>query len=163
MAGQAVLAVLGLIADVAGIALGIVPLALQLPEAKPPQSIVRVAIGLSDSTKLGGNIPGITVWNENGDNLGHAVVSRTSAAAGTYADVPVDQKSNQQPTYLRVEGGSDSICVAYLGHSWPDGSKRGWLGDMGKLCGKQWYYSNVYINQANGTAYKVCSCKFFRD
>jgi hypothetical protein len=149
----AILNVLGLIS---GLVLGIIPLSLPLPEIQSgPQSIVRVAIGLSDNSQLGGDIPGITVWNENGDRLGSVNPSSNKVEVGSYVDITVSQSSNQQPTYMRVEGGSDSICVAYLGHSWPDGTKRGWLGDMGKLCNKQWYYSTLYVTEANGSQYTV--------
>jgi hypothetical protein len=149
----AILNVLGLVSS---LILGIIPLSLPLPEVqKGPQSIVRVAIGLSDKPMLGGDIPGITVWNEQGDMLGSVNPSSNKVEAGSYVDIAVSQSSNQQPTYMQVEGGSDSICVAYLGHSWPDGTKRGWLGDMGKFCNKQWYYSTLYVTEANGSQYTV--------
>jgi hypothetical protein len=152
-----ILNVLGLIS---GLVLGILPLSLPLREVQnAPQSIVRVAIGLSDgpfnNSKLKGDTPGITVWNENGERLGSVKPSSNKVEAGSFVDITVSQSSNQQPTYMRVEGGSDSICVAYLGHSWPDGTKRGWLGDMGKLCNIQWYYSSVYVTEANGSQYTV--------
>ena|ERR1700753_861357 len=122
------------------------------------QSIVRIGIGLYDGVNiLGGDTPGITVWNEDGDRLGTTQASTQQVKDGSFVDIIVPQNPpNQQPTYLKVEGGRNSICMAYISHTWPDGTKRGWLGDIGNMCDKQYYYSNIYVTEANGTQYKVC-------
>jgi hypothetical protein len=134
--------------------LQIVPL-IDAPAANS-RSVVRVAAGLADSPKLGGNIPGITVWNDVGKRLGSVGLSGGQVAAGSFVDITVPQNvPGAQPTYVRVEGGRDSVCVAYIGHVWPDGQKRGWLGDMGKLCRREFYYSSVYVTLQNGTQYTV--------
>lgn len=131
--------------------------------AADSQSTVRIAAGLADSPKLGGDIPGITVWNDVGKRLGSMGAPGGQVQAGSFVDITVPQNvAGAQPTIVRVEGGSDSICVAYIGHVWPDGQKRGWLGDMGKLCNKEFYYSSVYVTLSNGTQYTVrrlCKCK----
>jgi hypothetical protein len=156
MAGV-VLAVMDVFGFLFSGALGVLQI---LPLADSPnadfQSTVRIAAGLADSPKLGGDVPGITVWNELGTWLGHVGLSGMQVQAGSFVDIVVPQtQAGAQPTFLRVEGGSNSVCVAYIGHVWPDGQKLGWLGDMGKLCGQQYYYSSLFVTESNGTHYTV--------
>jgi hypothetical protein len=154
--GLKILGAIGDIADIGAFLIDILDLILPLAVPKPgPQSTVRIAVGLHNTDDLGGNVPGVQLWNENGEPLGSAGVSNDKFGSGTFTDIVVNQKSNQQPTNLQIQGGSDSICIAYIGHTWPDGTKRGWLGDMGRYCDKQWYYSSVYVTQSNGSAYTV--------
>ncbi|KAF2665822.1 hypothetical protein BT63DRAFT_459400 [Microthyrium microscopicum] len=147
-----ILSVIGLVLDgILGI-IQILPIISVVPQGA--QSIVRIAAGLHEEEKLGGDIPGITVWNENGKRLG-SVKQSGQIEAGSFADIAVPQTPpGQQPTYLRIEGGKKSICVAYIGHAWSDGTQLGWLGDMGSQCGKQFYYSDVIVHRSNGTQYK---------
>jgi hypothetical protein len=159
MAGL-IINVIGIINDIGNIVLGILQL-VPLDANKVSsgsESIVRVGVGIYDSeSQLGGDTPGITVWNENGHRLGSTQPSINQIDAGSFLDIVVPQNPpDQQPTYLKIEGRNNSICVAYLSHTWPDGIKRGWLGDMGSQCGMQWYYSKIYVTEANGTQYQVC-------
>jgi hypothetical protein len=126
------------------------------------QSIVRVCAALyEDISDFGGDTPGITLWNEDGKRLGSTIPSTEQVEAGSFVDIVVPiNPPNQQPTYLKIEGGANSVCVAYISHTWPDGTKRGWLGDIGKQCGKQWYYSDIEVGQANGTEYKASGSSF---
>ena len=41
--------------------------------------------------------------------------------------------------------GNDAICIAAIGATLIDGSKWGWVGDWGKICGLNWYYSGVKV------------------
>lgn len=158
---MAALVVLDIVALVADLVIGIIQIIPLLNTHNVPDgstSIVRVGIGLYNTSSLGGDIPGITVWNEDGRRLGKVPTQGgKKVEAGSYVDIVVPQNpAKLQPTYVKIEGGNDSVCVAYFGHAWPDGTRRGWLGDMGKMCGREWYYSNTYVTQANGTQYKVC-------
>lgn len=155
MSAAVVIEVVALIAEIGLGILQILPL-IESNSAPGAQSIVRIGIGMfNGSDNFGGDVPAITVWNEDGKRLGKAQPKGT-IESGSFADVVVPQSSaNVQPTYVKVEGGSNSICIAYIGHAWPDGTKRGWLGDMGKHCNRQYYYSNVYVTQSNGTQHKV--------
>ena len=58
-----------------------------------------------------------------------------------------DYGSGEEPTYLQVLGKDDAVCIAYIGQTWPDGQQRGWLGDVGRGCGKRWFYSNVEVGE----------------
>jgi hypothetical protein len=162
MAAAVALEVFGLFAD--GI-LGLVDLLLPPPEipTSPLQqghSLLRFGIGLNSSVSqsLGGTIPSVKVWNEEGILMGSAVGSPSrDIKPGTFQTVEVfhnDSYLYQQPTYLEISGGSDAVCLAYIAQTWPDGTQLGWLGDMGKYCGTQWYYSNLFVSTKNGT-YKV--------
>jgi len=53
--------------------------------------------------------------------------------------------AGEQPTYVQLNVGNDALCIAYLSHTWADGTQRGWLGDMGQACGQSWYYSDVIV------------------
>jgi hypothetical protein len=150
----AIMDVIGFLLDGAMGVLQILPL-VDAPAANS-QSTVRIAAGLWNSPDLGGDIPGVTVWNDAGKRLGGTGPPGGEVQAGSFADVVVQlNEPGAQPTYLRLEGGVNSICVAYIGQVWPDGQMRGWLGDMGKLCGWQYYPSDVYVTLPNGTQYTV--------
>ncbi|KAH8656591.1 hypothetical protein BGZ60DRAFT_144656 [Tricladium varicosporioides] len=156
---MAALVVLDIVALVADLVIGIIQILPLLDTHNVPEgstSIVRVGIGLYNTSSLGGDVPGITVWNEDGKKLGNVPTHKgTKVEAGAYVDIVVPQNpAKLQPTYVKIEGGNDSVCVAYIGHAWPDGTRRGWLGDIGKVCGREWFYSNTYVTQPNGTQYK---------
>lgn len=162
MAAAVALEVFGLF--VGGL-LGIVDLLLPPPEipTSPLQqghSLLRFGIGLNSSVpqSLGGTIPSVRVWNEEGVLIGSAVgAASRDIQPGTFKTVEVvhnDSYLFQQPTYLEIAGGSDAVCLAYIAQTWADGTQLGWLGDMGKYCGTQWYYSNLFVSTKNGT-YKV--------
>jgi hypothetical protein len=84
---------------------------------------------------MGGTIPSLRVYNENKELI------KTSASdnyntinEGQFTTVTVYQNSSgsfQQAPFLQVAWGSDDICIAYLGQTWADGTKLGWLGDVG--------------------------------
>lgn len=124
-------------------------------------SLLRIGIGLNKTSteSLGGTIPSIKVWNEDKVQIGQALGSpATYVENGTFTTVTVhhdDGYTFQQPAYVEVSGGPDAVCIAYVAQTWPDGTQLGWLGDMGKFCGAEWYYSNVFISTKNGSMHKV--------
>jgi len=168
---------------VLGNVLGIVPLLGNSNLTPDPLTaenpLVRIGIGLpsrlndpssstssncSDSSNYrttGGTIPSLRVYNENKELIGHSSPDYyNTISEGQFTTVTVYQNSSgsyQQSPFLQVTGGSDDICIAYLGQTWADGTKLGWLGDVGKFCGARWYYSNLFVEMRNGTMYKVRS------
>jgi hypothetical protein len=166
---------------VLGNALGIIPLLGNSNLTPDPlsagNSLVRIGIGLpttlngpssSESSNsshyrtMGGMIPSLRVYNENKEVIGTSASDNyNTISEGQFTTVTVYQNSSgssQQAPFLQVAGGSDDICIAYLGQTWADGTKLGWLGDVGKFCGARWYYSNLFVVMQNGTMNKVrCS------
>jgi hypothetical protein len=167
MAAAAVINVIGAVASVLGI-VGFVK--TNLP-ATPDEdhSALRIAVGLTGNLS-GGDTPYIAVFNEKKEFIGYwnwvDYIFKPSEAyidAGGFKDISVTQscdkcKKGQQATWLQLfqqPEGLDGICIAYLAQTWADGNNRGWLGDMGKLCGRSWYWSDIIVGDAS-KQYKVC-------
>ena len=116
-------------------------------------SVVRVGIALNDKdngpTQADGEAPTLVAFDEKQDYLGTSDwIANSHVNGGTYVDVVVHQievSQGKSPTYLQVLGHRDAVCVAYVGQTWPDGEQRAWLGDLGRSCGKGWFYSNVEV------------------
>lgn len=122
-------------------------------------SAVRVAVALNSGgnrpspwdgpTQADGGFPAILAFNEIGDYIGASDWEhRPKIESGGFEDVVVHQEAlgpSQQPTYLQFFAGNDAICVAYISQVWPDGQSRGWLGDIGHACGRDWYYSHITV------------------
>lgn len=128
----------------------------------PPQttpsaatSHIRIGVGLngyyqgqylSDSD---GAVKGIRVYNEDkqliGTGKGDGVIP-----SGGYQDISINQskRPGQQPTYLQLNAGTNALCMAYVTQQWPDGTQRGWSGDWGHQCGRNWAYSNIIIDDS---------------
>lgn len=118
-------------------------------------SRVRIAIALNDKkdgpTQADGRAPALVAFNEKEWYVGASNwVAKDHVRSGSYVDVVVHQEDNgagQEPAYLQVLGHDDAVCVAYIGQTWPNGAQRGWLGDVGRGCGKRWFYSNVEVGK----------------
>ncbi|KAK0513983.1 hypothetical protein JMJ35_003705 [Cladonia borealis] len=119
-------------------------------------SHIRIGVGL-DGTFNGstlsdsdGAVKGIRVYNEDkiliGTGKGDGVIP-----SGSFQDISIDQSKGkgQQPTYLQLNAGTDALCIAYITQQWPDGTQRGWSGDMGRQCNQAWAYSNIIIDDSN--------------
>ena len=125
------------------------------PHVPGSTSHIRIGVGL-DGTFNGqtlsaseGAVKGIRVYNEDqiliGTGKGGGVIP-----SGGYQDISIDQSKGpgQQPTYLQLNAGTDALCMAYITQQWPDGTQRGWSGDMGRQCGRDWAYSNIIIDDS---------------
>lgn len=55
------------------------------------------------------------------------------------------QNIPQQATTVELFAGKDAICIAAIGATLHDGTHWGWVGDWGKICGLDWYYSGVKV------------------
>jgi hypothetical protein len=128
-------------------------------------SLIRIGIGLNATPiyeypgrDMGGALPNVRVYNENFEviGLGH---NGNKFGPGQWATIQVDQNGTgigQQPTYLELAGAAnDPICIAYIGQTWSDGTKLGWLGDVGQYCGMPFYYSNLFVAKTDGEMHKV--------
>ena len=149
-------------AQVISVVAGIVGIVGFLQDLFPPPtqvqgstSHIRIGVGL-DGTFNGstlsaseGAVKGIRVYNEDkiliGTGKGDGVIP-----SGGYQDISIDQSKGpgQQPTYLQLNAGTDALCMAYITQQWPDGTQRGWSGDWGQQCGRDWAYSNIIIDES---------------
>ena len=108
---------------------------------------VRVGIGQSanKSDNLGGNQPGVSLWNARGEAIGGVLGTKKIHPDGSFIDFPIHgNKSleNNPAEYIAISaGGDDAICVAYVSVTNPDATARLWLGDVGQHCGADWFHS----------------------
>lgn len=112
-------------------------------------SSLRIGVGLGSNGLLDtkGAVKSIYAYNEDKQIVGHGK-GRGDIASGSFQDITIDQSKapGQQPTYLQLNAGGHGLCIAYITQKWPDGTQRGWLGDMGFACGQAWAYSNVIVS-----------------
>ena len=126
-------------------------------DPKHGDSAVRVAVAL-DGGKPGskhfnpqgadGRAPGVLVYNPVYNYVGHSDWKhRPHIASGSYADLTIYQEEGpgQQTPWVQLYAGDDAICVAYVSQRMSDGTELGWLGDMGRACGQDWYHSNIVL------------------
>jgi hypothetical protein len=163
-------AVIGVVSFVSSV-LGIVGFVQNNLPAAPDSdhSSLRIAVGLSESAQ--GNTPYIAVFNEHKEFAGYwdwtdylFGTGQSYINLGSFVDISVTQscpacQPGQQATYVQLyqqEQGADAICIAYLSQTWADGGHRGWLGDIGRLCGAAWYYSDIIVGDTSNP-YKVRS------
>jgi hypothetical protein len=158
---QIVLAVAGLLS---GIGFGILPLIPGIAPNTPSgavsgDSIVRIGVALS-GRGTGGDAPYIAAFNQLGQFVGYNDKGG-KINYGSFSDRIINQhckkncKKGQQAPYLQLWGGKDGICMAYISQTWADGQKRGWLGDMAKVCNMAWYYSNITVELKDGKRHSV--------
>ncbi|KAK5944787.1 hypothetical protein PMZ80_001987 [Knufia obscura] len=119
-----------------------------------PSNIVTIYTGEQDprnvssevdlGKSIGGDAPGVTVW----DGVGHLI--GTSAEEGQigvgssaqYSFESGDDKRAGQ--YVSVSaGGTDGVCIAVVTLNTASGNDYAWFGDVGRLCGVPWYYSSA--------------------
>lgn len=139
--------------EAVGALAGIVSVGMMIPSLLPEKNEhltkVRVAAGLStDSVDTpSGNQPGITLYDKMGRKIGSIDGKKAIILDGDFMDisVPFDKNVGKKPTeYLSiVNGGDDSLCIAYLALTQPDGTQKAWYGDVGRVCGADWYYSQL--------------------
>ena len=115
-------------------------------------SALRVGLGLDsiNNSNAQGPIRHIKLYDENRNIIGAGSGSSTISDGG-FQDINIQQRygPSKQPTYIQVNAADDGVCIAYLTQTWPDGQQRSWLGDIGRLCGANWQYSNVFVNDDN--------------
>jgi hypothetical protein len=153
--GAAALRVLGVFAGV----LGFVTFSQEnFAPADSTASVIKLTVGLDVAGGIpnaGGDLPDVRLFNEAGEFLGISVNPGT-VEAGNTAEIRVEHTNNantngQQAAYALFSANDNSICVASVSITWPNGDQYGWLGDWGQACGGTWYFSNVFIK---GSDYK---------
>lgn len=103
---------------------------------------------------LGGAVPAISIWNEQGSRLGQYMPDKGyKIGAGTSNAKPIsisqDQGASGQPEYVQLTMvNDDAMCITYVtvagnGVSWT------WMGDMGYTCGGDWYPSKAKFGTDN--------------
>ena len=116
-------------------------------------SEARIVVALNDKTtgptQADGQAPSLVAFNDKEWYIGASDwVANDRVESGSWVDVVVHQEdvgAGQRPAYLQVLGRDDAVCIAFIGQTMPDGQQRGWLGDVGRGCGKRWFYSNVKL------------------
>lgn len=146
--------------------IGVIPLKWQPHvhyDPKHTNSIVRIAIARNNvrdgPREAEGLVPSLVAFNDQEEYIGASNwLSKDRILSDTYVDVVVHQDEGigaqgQDPAYLQVLGHDDAVCVAMIGAMNPRGVIRGWLGDMGRACGKRWFYSNLEVG-TQGYSYR---------
>lgn len=116
-------------------------------------SAVRIAVAINGHDpplQADGTFPAILAYNEIGDYIGSSDwIIRPHIKSGGYNDETIyqEQGPGQQATYLQFFAGTDAVCIAYIAQTWADGQMRGWLGDMGRACGRPYHYSNIIVGE----------------
>lgn len=90
--------------------------------------------------------PAILAFDVNGQYIGHSngAESQGYLSAG-FVDVVVHQEKSEpskQTTYLQIFR-DKPICLSYVLQNMSDGTPAVWTGDVGRRCGKEWYYSDA--------------------
>lgn len=107
---------------------------------------VRITLG-SNATldaSLGGNVPGVALWDEFGRSIGGTKSEGKKAGQGGFRDISVvanGDVDNITPAYLSiVAGGVDAVCIATVTVTAADGSRFTWGGDVAKACGETAFF-----------------------
>lgn len=124
-----------------------------LPAQDVTASMYRIQVGLDDTpgdggdklSNAGGGIDKIRTYNANGALLGAG--GATTIGSGSFSDVGVAQGVSNQAITAEFYATSDAPCIAYISATLHDGTKWGWTGDWGKICGLPWYYSGIAVSR----------------
>lgn len=144
--------------------------------SNPEDSVVRVAGAVHASdvhnlfervTTTSGVYPAVLAFDADGQYIGHSDEAENEGnPSGDFVDVVVHQAEPgpiKQTTYLQISHDSP-MCLSYVLQTVVDGIPAIWIGDVGRICGKEWYYSDtrMYVHSmpflilpARDTSYKV--------
>ena len=121
----------------------------------PMDSSVRIAVALNGDKGVPGALrhaagesPLIIAFNENRHYCGKGDGKHKYIHSGSFMDIRIEQKKSgpgEQATALQIIPTTNELCIAYIGQTWSDGTHRGWVGDMGKACQRDWYHSNIIV------------------
>ncbi|KAK9772119.1 hypothetical protein AB5N19_11742 [Seiridium cardinale] len=130
----------------------------QVPEVKAPSSNYRVTIGLDgfkddDGNSLsnsGGSIDLVKVYNVNHELIGSGKGASIGDGDDQYGDMAIEQHGNSQSAWTEFYSGNDAICIAAISATMDEGTKWGWTGDWGYMCGLDWFPSGYVMQNRNG-------------
>lgn len=118
----------------------------------PEDSVVRVAGAVHASnavervTETSGAYPAVLAFDVDGQCVGHSdgADNQGDLLAG-FVDVVVHHEvlgPGKQTAYLQIVH-DKPICLSYVLQNMTDGTPAVWTGDVGRTCGKEWYYSDA--------------------
>ncbi|KAL1882155.1 hypothetical protein Daus18300_000640 [Diaporthe australafricana] len=122
------------------------------PAQEADHSTFKVFVGLDQTanpsdpgdcclTGAGGSIHYSKLFNDRGELIGYGGEEKLSS--GSAQTISMWQKVPQQAVTTELISNKDAICIAAIGATLIDGTRWGWVGDWGKICGINWYYSGV--------------------
>jgi hypothetical protein len=150
-------AILNVIGFIGGIA-SVVPFLTNLLAPDPKDATnIRLVLGASVDTaaSFGGNTPGASLWDFDGNAIGFTDGSSTILPQGNFVDITVNPGTagNIQAAYVSISnGGNDAICIAGLAVTFPDGARAGFSTNVAAACGALWSNSHTPVldQQASG-------------
>lgn len=121
-------------------------------------TVVRVwigsQVGSDDANNLGGDVPGVSLWDPNGALIGSKAGRSKKLRQGTHEDITITARENPGNVaahYLGISaGGIDALCIAGVTVTFTDGSKTAFSGNIPKSCGAAWANSETQIQTALG-------------
>lgn len=126
---------------------------------------VRVLLGAStdEADSLGGNTPGVSLWDFNGHAIGFTDGKSTVIGQADFVDItvfPRTQGNNVPANYVSItNGGDDGICIAGISLTFPDSSQAGFDANVAATCGAFWANSNTQIlGQPPGPRLEPAKC-----
>ena len=157
------LAAVNVVAIVSSLAIGSIPF-LEKAFAPPADEIttVRIQLGFSNNTaaSLGGNAPGVALWDDLGEVIVHAFGESTNLPQGTFFDQKIVANKtigNVDATYMSItNGGDDAVCIQSIAVTFPNNDKAGFTGDPPKLCGADWFHSSLPLNDDPSVPIPAC-------
>ena len=149
--------------DVLGIVGGTIGVLPYLSDffAPDPKAATNVRLVLGSSVNgaaqsYGGNTPGASLWDFNGNAIGFTDGIKTFLPQGNFVDITVNPDpaiGNIQAEYVSISnGGNDAICIGGLALTFPDGSKAGFSTNVAAACDALWSNSQTPVldQQASG-------------
>ncbi|KAL2272441.1 hypothetical protein FJTKL_06562 [Diaporthe vaccinii] len=132
------------------------------PEQKDMYSNYKVFVGIDGTANpsdpgecclvdAGGDIYYSKVFNSYGDEIGRGG-QFPKLKSGSDETITMWQNIPQQAVTVELFAGKDAVCIAAIGATLHDGTHWGWVGDWGKICGIDWYYSGITQPQWNNNS-----------
>jgi hypothetical protein len=145
------------------IVLGIgLPLAINVLEAKlaPHDTLkktanVRIYAGLNGPNsdhpaftlyEADGYIGEVQLFDQNQNLLGTSDPGVHYVENAGFADISVT--TGEQAVFSQITADS-SICIPLVSLTTADGTQYSWTGEWGRVCGLQWYFSNIVVDDQN--------------
>jgi hypothetical protein len=133
-------------------AIGTIPLIKQHFDSPKTSHTTTVRIGLGHNATtnaiLGGNLPGVSLWNEQGKAIGSSTGGKPPSQS-SFTDVQISAHPNigdDSAAYVSINAeNDDAICVAYVTVSQANGDSSTFTGDVLAKCGATYYESSTTL------------------